>query len=64
MNDALFILAGTAFLAFAALTVLALIVISLHRTDRVPLAEIHGRRSGALARHVLAGFRPCREEDG
>lgn len=54
---ALFILAGTACLACAAFAVFALLVISIHRTPRVPMSETLGNRPGTFARCMLIGAR-------
>jgi hypothetical protein len=62
VNDAIFILAGTGFLAGAALAVFALIVISIHRTPRVPMSETSGKRPGAFARRVITGVRTDAED--
>jgi hypothetical protein len=57
MSDTILILAGTGFLAAAALTVFAFTVISIHRTPRVPMSETAGKRPGAFARCVIGGVR-------
>lgn len=58
----LFILAGTAFLAITAFAVFVFIVVSIHRTQRVPLAETRGKHSGSFARCLLVGIEG--KEDG
>lgn len=62
MNDTVLILAGTGFLAFAGLAVFAFLVISIHRTPRVPMSQTPGRRHGAFARCVLTGVRADAED--
>jgi len=62
MNDMIFILAGTGFLACAAFAVFAFLVISIHRTPRVPMSETPGKRPGAFARCVLSGVRADAED--
>lgn len=56
MTAAILILAGAAFLAVAAFAVFAVLVLSIHRTDRVRMSEAGGGRRGAIARRVLAGI--------
>lgn len=53
------ILAGATFLAVIAMV--AVLVVSIRRAERVPLSEIRGKRTGTIARRVLVGFRT--EED-
>jgi hypothetical protein len=57
MTAALFILAASAFLAFLALGAFAFLIVSIHRTPRVPMSETRGKRTGAFARCVIAGVR-------
>lgn len=57
MTAVFLVLAGTAFLAVAAFAVFVLLVLSIHRTARVPLSEARGMRHGSMARRVLAGIR-------
>lgn len=58
------LLAIVAFLAGAAFGGLLLIVISIHRTSRVPLSESHCQRAGSVSRRVLAGIRNDETEAG
>jgi hypothetical protein len=44
-------LSGVAFGAFI------LLIISMRRTARVPLSEVHEKRAGAISRSVLVGAR-------
>jgi hypothetical protein len=60
---ALFILAGTAFLACAAFAVFAFLVISIHRTPRVPMSQTPGNRPGTFARCMLTGVRAGAKDD-
>lgn len=59
----LVILAGTAFLAVSALAMFAMLVVSIRRTERVPLSELQGKPTGTIARRVLTGFRTDNAED-
>lgn len=63
MAAVIFVLAGTGFLALAAVAVFVFIVVSIHRTPRVPLAKIRGKRVGSAARRVLAGVGTGSRED-
>jgi hypothetical protein len=57
MTAALFILAVSVFLSFLAFGAFALLIVSIHRTPRVPMSETQGKRAGAFARCVIAGVR-------
>jgi hypothetical protein len=50
------------FLGGAAFGMLTLFIISIHRTSRAPLSDIHGEHAGSVSRHVLTGGRVTREE--
>ena len=50
------------FLSGAAFGVFILLVISLRRTPRVPLSQVHEERAGGIARRVLTGSRPGSRE--
>lgn len=63
MSAALFILAGTGFLAALGLGIFTVLVISIHRTGR-RLTDSHGKPAGAIARRVLTGIRTGGTEDG
>ena len=45
------------FLGGAAFGMLVLFVISIHRTSRAPLSEIHGEQRGSISRRMLTGVR-------
>jgi hypothetical protein len=64
MITVLLILAGTAFLAVLVFAVFVLLVVSIHRTPRVPMSEVRGRRAGAFARCVITGVSAGSKEDG
>jgi hypothetical protein len=64
MITVLLVLAGTAFLAVLVFAVFVLLVISIHRTPRVPMSEARGRRAGAFARCVITGVSGESEGDG
>jgi hypothetical protein len=64
MTDLILILAGTGFLALIVLAAFTVIVVSIHRTERVALSETRGNRAGAIARYVLTGIGTEDEEDG
>jgi hypothetical protein len=50
------------FLGGAAFGMFLLFIISIHRTSRAPLSDIHGERGGSVSRHVLTGGRVTRKE--
>jgi hypothetical protein len=58
------VLSTVVFLGGAALGMLVLVIISIHRTSRAPLSEIHATRGGSVSRRVLTGGRVTRKEDG
>lgn len=64
MITVLIVLAGTGFLAVLVSVAFVLLVVSIHRTPRVPLSEARGKRSGALARCVITGGSGQGEVDG
>jgi hypothetical protein len=51
-------------LAGAALGMLVLLIISIHRTSRTPLSGTHDEHAGSISRRVLTGGRVTRKEDG
>ena len=64
MTSALSLIAILAFLAGAVFGGLLIIVISIHRTNRVPLSESHGQRGGSVSRRMLTGIRNNDPEAG
>lgn len=66
MTSALLILvlAGTALLACLAFGAFVFLIVSLHRTPRVPMSETPGKRPGSFARCVITGVRTKAKEDG
>lgn len=57
------ILAGTAFLACLAFAGFVFLIVSMHRTPRVPMSETPGKRPGSFARHVITGVRTENKKD-
>jgi hypothetical protein len=53
-----------AFLGGAAFGMFVLFIISIHRTSRAPLSDIHGEHAGSVSRHVLTGGRVNRKGPG
>ncbi|MCW2932407.1 MAG: hypothetical protein JWM19_3369 [Actinomycetia bacterium] len=51
------------FLGGTASGVFVLFVVSIHRTSRRPLTEIHRQRRGAVSRSILTATRTDRERD-
>jgi hypothetical protein len=51
------ILSIVVFLGGAVSGMFVLFVVSIHRTRRVPLSEVHGEERGCVSRGVLAGGR-------
>lgn len=64
MTFALLILAVTAFLACIAFAAFVFLIVSIHRTPRVPMSETPGERTGSFARRVLSGVGIQTKEDG
>jgi hypothetical protein len=57
------VLSIVALLGAAAFSTLVLLIISIRRTSRAPLSEIHNDRVGRISRRVLTGGRTARRED-
>ncbi len=57
MSSPILVLAGVAFLAAAALGVLAVLIVGIRRGDRTPLANRPGSHLEAFARRILVGVR-------
>lgn len=45
------------FLGGAAFGALVISIVSIHRTSRAPLSEIHGEQPGSISRRMLTGGR-------
>jgi hypothetical protein len=58
------VLSIVVFLGGAAFGMLTLFIISIHRTSRAPLSDIHGEHAGSVSRHVLTGGRVNRKGHG
>jgi hypothetical protein len=54
------VLSIVVFLAGIAFGMLALFIISIHRTRRTPLSGIHNEHPGSVSRRVLTGGRTTR----
>jgi hypothetical protein len=52
------------FLGGAAFGMLALVIISIHRTSRGPLSATLGEHPGSISRRLLTGGRTNRKEGG
>jgi len=51
------ILVIAVFVAGAVIGGLLVVVVSIHRTSRVPLSQSHGQRAGSVSRRLIAGIR-------
>jgi len=58
------VLSIVVFLGGAAIGILVLVIISIHRTRRTPLSGTRNDDAGSISRRVLTGGRATRKEDG